>query len=213
MTYSASTQCCNGYNFPHLGVLSVCRLAFALISVTKLFLDELLKPANTTQIHKAELSQPLCTAVQIALFNRFSSLNLIPAAIVGHSSGEIAGAYAAGYISMEEAITIAYYRGYVTTKRTLNGSMAAIGMGAQEVSDFLCDGVVVACENSQSSTTISGHADKVAQVVEAIKQKQPDMFTRLLKVNMAYHSGISQSTLPSVHLLISCFRSHAFIEF
>ncbi|EXK26726.1 hypothetical protein FOMG_16673 [Fusarium oxysporum f. sp. melonis 26406] len=151
-------------------------------------IDELLKPANTTQVHKAELSQPLCTAVQIALFNRFSSLNLTPAAIVGHSSGEIAGAYAAGYISMEEAITIAYYRGYVTTKQTLNGSMAAIGMGAQEVSDLLCDGVVVACENSQSSTTISGHADKVAQVVDAIKQKQPGMFTRLLRVNMAYHS-------------------------
>uniref|UniRef100_A0A0D2YHU0 Uncharacterized protein n=1 Tax=Fusarium oxysporum (strain Fo5176) TaxID=660025 RepID=A0A0D2YHU0_FUSOF len=129
------------------------------------------------------------TISSILEYYRFSSLNLTPAAIVGHSSGEIAGAYAAGYISMEEAITIAYYRGYVTTKQTLNGSMAAIGMGAQEVSDLLCDGVVVACENSQSSTTISGHADKVAQVVDAIKQKQPGMFTRLLRVNMAYHSG------------------------
>ncbi|EEU34613.1 uncharacterized protein NECHADRAFT_106233 [Fusarium vanettenii 77-13-4] len=151
-------------------------------------IDELLKSAETTQVHKAELSQPLCTAVQVALFNKFSALRLTPTVAVGHSSGEIAAAYAAGFISMEEAITIAYYRGYVTTKQNLIGGMAAIGMGAVEVSEHLCDGVVLACENSPSSSTISGDAEKVDQVVEAIKQKMPDMFARKLKVNMAYHS-------------------------
>ncbi|RSL77235.1 hypothetical protein CEP51_009247 [Fusarium floridanum] len=151
-------------------------------------IDELLKSADTTQVHKAELSQPLCTAVQVALFNRFSAVELAPTAVVGHSSGEIAAAYAAGFISMAQAITIAYYRGYVTTKQNLVGGMAAIGMGAIEVSEHLCDGVVLACENSPSSSTISGDAEKVDQVVEAIKQKMPDMFARKLKVNMAYHS-------------------------
>lgn len=124
----------------------------------------------------------------MALFNKFSALRLTPTVAVGHSSGEIAAAYAAGFISMEEAITIAYYRGYVTTKQNLIGGMAAIGMGAVEVSEHLCDGVVLACENSPSSSTISGDAEKVDQVVEAIKQKMPDMFARKLKVNMAYHS-------------------------
>lgn len=150
--------------------------------------DELLKSPETSQVHKAELSQPLCTAVQVALFNKFAALGLTPTVVVGHSSGEIAAAYAAGFISMEEAITIAYYRGYVTTKQSLIGGMAAIGMGAVEVSQHLCDGVVLACENSPNSSTISGDADKVDQVVEAIKQKMPDMFARKLKVNMAYHS-------------------------
>ncbi|RSL49057.1 hypothetical protein CEP54_012625 [Fusarium duplospermum] len=151
-------------------------------------IDELLKSAETTQVHKAELSQPLCTAVQVALFNRFFALGLAPTAVVGHSSGEIAAAYAAGFISMAQAITIAYYRGYVTTKQNLVGGMAAIGMGAVEVSEHLCDGVVLACENSPRSSTISGDAEKVDQVVEAIKEKMPDMFARKLKVNMAYHS-------------------------
>ncbi|KAF5009992.1 hypothetical protein FDECE_3829 [Fusarium decemcellulare] len=151
-------------------------------------IDELSKPAETSQVHKAQLSQPLCTAVQVALFNKFASLGVEPTAVVGHSSGEIAAAYAAGYISMEEAIIIAYYRGHVTTNQTLVGSMAAVGMGARDISEFLCDGVVMACENSPSSCTISGDADKVEQVVEAIKQKLPDMFARVLKVNMAYHS-------------------------
>lgn len=150
--------------------------------------DELLKPAETSQVHIAELSQPLCTAVQVALFNKFASLGLAPTSVVGHSSGEIAAAYAAGFISMEEAIIIAYYRGYVTKEQTLVGGMAAVGMGAIDVSEHLCDGVVLACENSPSSSTISGDADKVDQVVEAIKEKMPDMFARKLKVNMAYHS-------------------------
>nr|ALQ32886.1 putative polyketide synthase [Fusarium miscanthi] len=156
-------------------------------------IDELLAPAETSQIHRAELSQPLCTAIQLALVNKFSRLGLTPSAIVGHSSGEIAGAYAAGHISMEEAIIIAYYRGYVTTKQTLCGSMAAVGMGVQDISKYLTDGVVVACENSPESSTITGDAGRVAQIVEAIKQADPDMFARLLKVDMAYHS---QHMLP-----------------
>ncbi|SCO58404.1 polyketide synthase [Fusarium fujikuroi] len=151
-------------------------------------IDELLEPAENSRINRAELSQPLCTAIQLALVNKFSRLGLTPSAIVGHSSGEIAGAYAAGHISMEEAIVIAYYRGYVTTKQTLRGAMAAVGMGVQGISKYLTDGVVVACENSPESSTISGDADRVAQVVAAIKHADPDMFARLLKVDMAYHS-------------------------
>ncbi|KAF5553596.1 polyketide synthase [Fusarium napiforme] len=151
-------------------------------------IDELLKPAETSQINGAELSQPLCTAIQLALVNKFSRVGVSPAAIVGHSSGEIAGAYAAGHISMEEAIVIAFYRGYVTTKQTLHGAMAAIGMGVKDTSEYLTDGVVVACENSPASTTISGDVDRLAQVVGAIKRTAPEVFARMLKVDMAYHS-------------------------
>jgi len=108
--------------------------------------------------------------------------------VVGHSSGEIAAAYAAGYISMEEAIIVAYYRGYVTTKQTRDGGMAAIGLGAHDLSHFLREGVVLACENSPGSSTISGDRTKVLEVVEAIKKELPETLARPLKVDMAYHS-------------------------
>jgi acyl transferase domain-containing protein len=124
----------------------------------------------------------------VALINKFAALGLVPTAVVGHSSGEIAAAYAAGYISMEEAIVIAYYRGYVTIEQTLNGSMTAVGMGARELSEYLREGVVLACENSPSSSTISGDTAEVRGVVESIKQHIPDVFARELKVDMAYHS-------------------------
>lgn len=122
-------------------------------------------------------------------------MGVVPVAVVGHSSGEIAAAYASGYLSMQEAIIIAYYRGHVT-KQSLGGGMAAVGLGADDLSEFLVEGVVLACENSPNSSTISGDSSKVKEVADAIKQKLPDVLVRVLKVEMAYHSSESLGPLP-----------------
>lgn len=151
-------------------------------------IGELQKPEADSRIHLAEISQPLCTALQIALVNRLSHSGIRPVVIVGHSSGEIAGAYVAGALSMEAAIIVAYYRGYVTTKRALDGGMVAVGLGCEAVAPFLTEGVVVACENSPDSTTISDDREKVLGVVGRIKAVLPDVLARPLNVNMAYHS-------------------------
>lgn len=157
---------------------------------------ELQKPAETSQINKAELAQPLCTALQIALYRQFERLDVVPATVIGHSSGEIAAAYAAGYISLEFAMAAAYYRGFVTRSGRRDGAMAAIGLGAEQTRPFLCEEVVVACENSPQSTTISGDRDRVEQVVSSIEQSQPGTFARVLKVDMAYHSRESSGVPP-----------------
>ncbi|KAI0898853.1 hypothetical protein F4806DRAFT_493360 [Annulohypoxylon nitens] len=150
---------------------------------------EILKPFEISGINKAELAQPMCTALQIAMFRQLKRLGVIPTAVVGHSSGEIAAAYAAGLISLEFAVKAAYYRGLVSSKSTTrDGSMAAIGLGAKEVARLLPEGVVVACENSPHSTTISGDRALVEQTVSTIKAVKPDVFARMLKVDMAYHS-------------------------
>lgn len=154
----------------------------------------------TSKVNTAELSQPLCTAIQVALFNKLSSAGVRPAAVVGHSSGEIAAAYATGSISFEAAIIAAYYRGLVTKQQTLEGAMAAVGLGPKEASGYLVDGVVVACENSPTSITISGDKDKVVEVISKIKSECPDTLTRLLKVDMAYHSRMF--TNPQLGLTI-----------
>lgn len=144
------------------------------------------------------MSQPLCTAIQLALVNRLRAAGVKPTAVVGHSSGEIAAAYAAGAISFEAAIICAYYRGYVTKQQTLAGAMAAVGLGRQAVSKFLIDGVVVACENSPQSSTISGDKEKVMEVIARIKAEMPDVLARPLKVDMAYHSRKSSETLTAL---------------
>ncbi|KAF3480301.1 polyketide synthase [Arthroderma uncinatum] len=151
--------------------------------------EELLKPARTSRVQTAELSQPLCTAVQIALVDLLAVVGVKPSAVVGHSSGEIAAAYASGALTAKEAIISAWQRGIAAKKQTRPGAMAAIGLGWDEVSSFLTPPkVVVACENSPRSVTLSGDTEVVQSTISRIKEAHPDVTAKLLKVEKAYHS-------------------------
>ncbi|KAJ9386802.1 hypothetical protein DTO063F5_3460 [Paecilomyces variotii] len=149
---------------------------------------ELKKPAKKSRIGMAEFSQPMCTAIQIALVDTLAAAGVVPAAVVGHSSGEIAAAYASGALTAKEAITAAHHRGAVTTKQKRPGAMAAVGMGWSETEKYLIPHVSIACDNSPKSVTISGDVDAVKSVITAIKEKQPQMLARQLQVDKAYHS-------------------------
>ncbi|KAL8836758.1 MAG: hypothetical protein Q9170_002787 [Blastenia crenularia] len=150
---------------------------------------ELTASDGASRIDEAEISQPLCTALQIGLVNLLRSFGVFPAAVVGHSSGEIGAAYTANTITFKAAILIAYYRGQVSKGQTRPGGMLAVGMGKDAVSPYLIEGVVVACENSPDSVTLSGDKKQINKVALAIADKLPDMFVRPLKVSTAYHSN------------------------
>ncbi|KAE8135902.1 hypothetical protein BDV38DRAFT_284380 [Aspergillus pseudotamarii] len=164
---------------------------------------ELQKPKETSLINQAEYSQPACTAIQIALVNLLKRWGIVPAAVFGHSSGEIAAAYAAGTISMEEAIIVAYYRGYVSHLQKRPGGMAAVGLGRAEISPWLVPGVIIACENSGSSVTISGDSEPLKAVLHQIHVDRPDVFQRILKIEKAYHSDHMKEVGNLYHDLIA----------
>ena len=124
----------------------------------------------------------------MGLVNILKSWRVQPAAVIGHSSGEIAAAYASGAITAAEAITVAYYRGRGTTDVHKPGGMAAVGLGRDEVTSFLQDGVVIACDNSPQSVTLSGDESALGNIMSSIKDTNPDIFLRRLHVEMAYHS-------------------------
>ncbi|KAL4968488.1 type I polyketide synthase [Aspergillus stella-maris] len=152
--------------------------------------DLLQEPAEISCVNEAEFSQPLCTAIQIATVNLLHFWNVIPKVTVGHSSGEIAAAYAAGLVTASEAIVAAYYRGKVVRDVHTNGAMMAVGLGAEAVEPFLqgLEGrIVIACHNSPGGVTLSGDAD----AIEAVQQKleAQGTFARIVKTNgKAYHS-------------------------
>lgn len=150
----------------------------------------LLEPAATSRIGDPELSQPLCTALQIALIDLLSLWNVKPVAAVGHSSGEIAAAYATGNHSAAEAIIVAYFRGKVLATHKTPGRMLAVGLGPHQVSSYLepAQGkVVIAAVNSPSSVTLSGDDGAVIAVKESLDQDK--IFARLLQTGgKAYHS-------------------------
>ena len=155
-------------------------------------IDTLTQPANKSRINEVARAQPACTAIQIALVDLLSNWGIKPSAVIGHSSGEIAAAYAAGLLSSAEAITIAYYRGYVVSKLSVNGQMMAVGLGEEAAKieierNALAGKVVVACVNSSESVTLSGDADGIDTFDSSMG---PSMVFRrkLLTDGRAYHS-------------------------
>ena len=133
--------------------------------------DELCEARSAEHLRQPELSQTLATAVQIALVDLLGSWGIVPHAVVGHSSGEIAGAYCAGHISKENAIKVAFYRGRVSSQAARNAEisqgMLAVGLGPDAAAKYLSDlkqPVTIACYNSPSSITLSGPVDDLVAV-------------------------------------------------
>ena len=141
-----------------------------------------------SRINEVELAQPLCTALQVGLVRILTGWGIEPQSVVGHSSGEIAAAYAAGAISANSAIIIAYYRGKLARVQEGLGAMAAVGLSRLEITPHLQEGVVVACENSPQNVTLSGDKDVMDQVLKNITAENPDTFHRRLPIRIAYHS-------------------------
>ncbi|KLO91892.1 putative polyketide synthase [Fusarium fujikuroi] len=159
-------------------------------------LEETISDSSTTLINEVERSQPVCTAVQIAIVELLHSWGVQCNAVVGHSSGEIAAAYCAGIISASQAITVAYFRGYAAGKLTTSGSMMAVGLSdaAAELlidSKGLADQIRVACVNAPESVTLSGSHEGIQVLKQALEND--NRFCRLLQTGgRAYHSSMME---------------------
>lgn len=157
---------------------------------------ELLRDDPASRFNEAELAQPATTSTQIALIAVLRAQGVRPRAVVGHSSGEIAAAYAAGHLSHSTAIKVAFHRGCmaaaVKTKGLGPGTMLSVGLGEDDAAKYL-EGLtlgkaLIACINSPRSVTISGDTDAVNEVDERIGAADDGTFHRKLQVDTAYHS-------------------------
>ena len=156
--------------------------------------DELEKSQESSIIHSAHISPPACTALQCAQVDLLSSWAIHPFSVTGHSSGEIATAYAASILSLEVCMAIAYYRGIVA--KTLEdsmetrGGMLAVGANQEDTQALIdaspyCEGII-ACIISPNSMIISGDADQLFQIQKVANDRS--IWNRRLKVDVAYHS-------------------------
>ncbi|KAK5992615.1 Polyketide synthase-nonribosomal peptide synthetase TwmB [Cladobotryum mycophilum] len=141
-------------------------------------IEELQKDSSCSRISEAALSQPLCTAIQILQVDLVRAAGIEFTAVVGHSSGEIAAAYAAGFISAEDAICIAYYRGL----------HSGLSQDAQDLLDYpeFEGRACLAAVNSATSVTLSGDQEAIDELMVIFQDEKK--FVRLLRVDKAYHS-------------------------
>ncbi|KAK8025057.1 polyketide synthase PKS2 [Apiospora arundinis] len=155
------------------------------------------REAEGSRIDEPLFSQTLCSVLQIALVDLLETWNVAPKRVVGHSSGEIAAAYAAGALNRESAWRVAYSRGVISSKTTpVKGAMLAVGYSAtdiepliKEVNTKMGEGgkLGIACYNSPKSLTISGDESRIDALKEIVDAKK--VFARKLKVGKAYHSS------------------------
>ena len=154
--------------------------------------SEMLEKKELSRLDQAEISQPLCTALMLVIILRSAGITFD--AVVGHSSGEIGAAYAAGIISALDAIRIAYYRGFhMHLGEGLRGEQGAMMATSTTFDDAeeLCQvddfkgRIYVAASNSSNSVTISGDADAVEEAKEVLTAE--GKFARQLKVDKAYY--------------------------
>ncbi|KAL4928189.1 type I polyketide synthase [Aspergillus undulatus] len=160
-------------------------------------LSELCRPKADSRVNEPAFSQPLCTAIQLALVDLLQEFGVSPSAVLGHSSGEIGAAYAAGAVSFKDAITIAYYRGKLASELVAAnqspGAMVAVGASPSVAEEHIakvgpdCGRMRVACFNSPSSVTVSGDVAAIDRLKEILDGE--GVFNRKLMTHgAAYHS-------------------------
>lgn len=158
-------------------------------------IEELLRIDDPMRIQCTDVSQPLCTALQIALVDLLKECGIEFKAVVGHSSGEIAAAYAAGIIDAKDAVLVAFYRGFHSRRAQVllqrSGKMMAVGMTPEQAAEFCQQShfsgqICVAARNSATSVTLSGDSTAIDDAKVALDKKS--VFARVLKVDTAYHS-------------------------
>ncbi|PGG95988.1 hypothetical protein AJ79_09779 [Helicocarpus griseus UAMH5409] len=159
--------------------------------------DELRSDDQESRIHTSAIGQPATTALQIALVDMLCSWNIKPDIVVGHSSGEIAAAYAAGHLNHKAAIMVSYHRGFLSDLARkasgLKGSMLAVGLGETEALKYTEQingdnggNICVACVNSPASTTISGDVPGILELRLLLDSQ--GIWNKVLNVDTAYHS-------------------------
>ena len=148
-------------------------------------LHELRKDKATSVVRKPALSQPICTAVQIALVELLESFWIRPAVVVGHSSGEIAAAYCIGAISAQSAWKLAYCRGCLAATLVgpgrKRGAMLSVGLSETEIRPYFDKlvlrsgqsiGIVIGYVNSPYHITVSGDEDQINSLQSLLDEHQ-----------------------------------------
>ncbi|KAB7840412.1 acyltransferase domain-containing protein, partial [Streptomyces mobaraensis] len=110
------------------------------------------------ELSRVEVVQPVLWAVMVSLAAVWAEYGVKPAAVIGHSQGEMAAACVAGALSLEDAARVVAVRSDALRRLAGRGAMASLGVGREVAEEFIDGyaGVGVAAVNGPSSTVISG---------------------------------------------------------
>ncbi|WP_228125840.1 type I polyketide synthase [Alcaligenes faecalis] len=162
-------------------------------------LEQLQAEPAASRMDDTTVAQPLLFAVQVIATRMLREDGIEPDAVAGHSVGEIAAAWAAGALNLEQAIRVICARSQAQGLTRGQGRMAVIGLSLEAVSTLLeglgADlGVNVAGVNSPSNITLSGSLEGLQRIQSALEGQS--VFFRLLDLDYAFHSPYMDGLLP-----------------
>ena len=140
-------------------------------------------------LERIDVVQPTLFAVAVGLAALWRSWGIEPQAVIGHSQGEIAAAYVAGALSLEDAARVICQRSRILLRVSGKGAMAVVELTLEETAARLVgveDRLAVAVSNSPRSTVVSGDPEAIDALIARLTEE--GIFCRHVKVDIASHS-------------------------
>jgi malonyl CoA-acyl carrier protein transacylase/NAD(P)-dependent dehydrogenase (short-subunit alcohol dehydrogenase family)/acyl carrier protein len=151
--------------------------------------DELLRPESESRVTETVIAQSGNLLCQVLVTEWLRARGIAPAAVVGHSVGEVAAAWASGALSLEEAIRVGFRRASLQASTVGLGGMLAIGTSEAEASSLIegYEGrIEIAAVNGANAVTLAGEVDALDELAGRLEVR--GVFNRRLRVEVAYHS-------------------------
>ncbi len=171
-------------------------------------LAELLAPPEVSRLADTVFAQPALFAVQVGLVQLLADRGVRPAAVVGHSVGEVAAAYAAGALDLESACRVIAGRAQAQGITEGQGRMAAVGLSRsraeQSMAAVSAGHLDIAAVNTNDDVTVSGDA---AAIAELQSQLDDTVFFRELGLDYAFHGPTMDATEQHLRASLGGLRS------
>ncbi|WP_429194096.1 type I polyketide synthase [Kitasatospora sp. MAP12-15] len=165
--------------------------AAALAQFTDWSLLDVLRTApDAPSLERVDVVQPVLFAVMVSLAELWRAHGVEPAAVVGHSQGEIAAACVAGALSLDDAARVVALRSQALTALAGLGGMVSVAQCVQDVRLRLSawgERVSVAAVNGPNSVVVSGEPDALAELIASCEQD--GIRARRVPVDYASHSA------------------------
>lgn len=173
-------------------------------------LKELGREEASSKLQQTEIAQPAIFAMQVSLAELWKSLGVAPAAIVGHSVGEIAAACVAGVLSLEEGARIIVLRARLMHECARGeGTMLAVGISAEEALALIARHdrtVSIAAFNGPRSLTLSGLRSSLEAIAGELEAQ--NVFARFVRVDHPFHHALMQPAADALTRELAALVPH-----
>ncbi|HET7073744.1 MAG TPA: type I polyketide synthase, partial [Mycobacterium sp.] len=138
-------------------------------------------------LDRVDVVQPALWAVMVSLAELWRSMGVVPDAVIGHSQGEIAAAYVAGALSLEDAARVVALRSRLLMPLSGRGGMVSMACGLSQARELVAawgDRLNIAAVNGVSAVAVSGDVDALT----ALTRRCEDDNVRVRKIDVDYAS-------------------------